>query len=59
MRMDKIVKEWNVHYEIHDGQGGLEEFFVVLPSIWKVLWWFVARGRLACRIYIWTSGGIK
>lgn len=55
----EIVKEWNIHYEIHDGEGGLRECFIVLPSVWKVLWWFLTRGRRAGQIYIWTSGRIK
>lgn len=49
-------KEWNITYSIHDGEGGRNEFFVILPSFWKVLWWFATRGRKACEIYIWTSG---
>ena len=53
--MIKVVKEWNITYSIHDGEGGKDEFFVILPSFWKVLWWFVTRGRRACEIYIWTS----
>lgn len=52
-------KEWNITYSIHDGEGGKDEFFVILPSFGKVLWWFVTRGRRACEIYIWTSGQIK
>ena len=55
----EIAKEWNIHYEIHDGEGGLRECFIVLPSVRKVLWWFLTRGRRACQIYIWTSGRIK
>ena len=52
-------KEWNITYGIHDGEGGLQEFFVILPSFRKVLWWFIRRGRKACEINIWTSGRIK
>ena len=55
----EIVKEWNIHYEIHDGECGLRECFIVLPSVRKVLWWFLTRGRKAGQIYIWTSGRIK
>lgn len=47
MKKSKIVKEWNIVYQIHDGMGGLEEFFVILPTFRKVLWWFVTRGRKA------------
>lgn len=55
----EIVKEWNIHYEIHDGEGELRECFIVLPSVLMVLWWFLTRGRKAGQIYIWTSGRIK
>lgn len=57
--MRKFIKEWNITYVIHDGEGGLNEFFVILPSFRKVLWWFIRRGRKACEINIWTSGRIK
>lgn len=30
--MSKCIKEWNITYAIHDGEGGLQEFFVILPS---------------------------
>lgn len=53
---DRIVKEWNITYGIHDREGGLNEYFIILPSFWKVLWWFIRRGRKACLIDIWTSG---
>lgn len=56
--LNKLVKEWNITYSIHDGEGGRDEFFVILSSFWKVLWWFVTRGRRACEIYIWTTGCI-
>lgn len=52
--MNKIAKEWNISYSIHDGEGGLDQFMIVLPSFWKVLWWFIQKGRKACEIYIWT-----
>lgn len=32
----KYIREWCIDYEIHDGEGGLEEFMVVLPSFGKV-----------------------
>lgn len=54
--MVKWIKEWNITYSMHDGEGGLDEFHVILPSFLKVLWWFIARGRRACEIYIWTTG---
>ena len=57
--MNKIVKEWNITYSIHDGEGGLQEFFVILPFFRKVLWWFLTRGRRACEIYIFTSARIQ
>lgn len=47
--------EWNICYHEHDGCGGLEEFFIVLPGVWKVAWWFLRKGRKCCEIYIWTS----
>lgn len=53
--MVKWIKEWNITYSIHDGEGRLDEFFVVLPSFLKVLWWFVRSGRKACHICIWKS----
>jgi hypothetical protein len=49
------MKEWNISYYIHDGYGGLDEFIVVLPKFWKVVWWFIRRGRKCCEVYIWTS----
>lgn len=57
--MSKWIKEWNITYSIHDGEGGKNEFFIILPSFWKVLWWFVTKGYRACEIYIWTSARIK
>lgn len=51
-----MIKEWNISYALHDGEGGLDEFMIVLPSFLKVLWWFIRKGRKACEIYIWTSG---
>ena len=57
--MSKWVKEWNITYAIHDGEGGLDEFMIILPSFLKVLWWFIRKGRKACEIYIWTSGRME
>lgn len=57
--MGKYIKEWNITYAIYDGEDGLQEFSVVLPSFRKVLWWFITRGRRACQIDIWTSARIK
>ena len=54
--MNKWIKDWNIVYQVHDGEGGLDEIMIILPAFWKVLWWFVTRGRKACEIYIWTSG---
>lgn len=56
MMKHKYIREWYITYEIHDGEGGLEEFMVVLPSFGKVLWWFIRKGRKCCYIYIWQSG---
>lgn len=50
-----MKKEWNISYAMHDGMGGLNEFMIVLPSWWKVILWFLRRGRRYCDIYIWTS----
>ena len=47
--------EWNISYCSHDGYGGLNEYLIVLPKFWKVLWWMIRRGRKHCEIYIWTS----
>ena len=57
--MSKYIKEWSITYAIHDGEGGLDEFMIILTSFWKVLWWFIRRGRKACQIDIWTSARIK
>lgn len=56
--MITLRKEWNISYTMHDGEGGLNECLVVLPSFLKVLWWFLVRGRKACSIYIWTSARV-
>ena len=56
MMKNKYICEWTITYEIHDGEGGLDEFMVVLSSFWKVLWWFIRKGRKCCHIYIWQSG---
>lgn len=50
-----MKKEWNITWENHDGYGGTTSGMVILPSFWKVLWWFIKTGRKACDIYIWTS----
>lgn len=55
----EYIKEWNIEYRIHDGEAGLNEFSIVLPSRLKVLWWFITTGYRACEIYIWTSARIK
>jgi hypothetical protein len=52
----EMIKEWNISYALHNGEGGLDEFMIILPSFRKVLWWFILKGRKACEIYIWTSG---
>lgn len=54
--MNDWIREWHISFEIHDGEGGLDEFMVVLPSFRKVLWWFIKKGRKCCHIYIWQSG---
>ena len=50
-----MAKEWNISYAEHDGYGGLNDGMIVLPSWWKVLWWFLRKGHRYCEIYIWTS----
>lgn len=57
-RMLILRKEWNISYTMRDGEGGLNESVVVLPSFLKVLWWFLVRGRKACNIYIWVSARV-
>lgn len=57
--MAKFNKEWNISYALSDGEDGLNEFMIILPSFWKVLWWLIRKGRKACGIYIWTSGRWK
>lgn len=49
------MNEWNISYCIHDGYGGLDEFMVVLPKFWKVVWWLIRHGRKCCEFYVWTS----
>lgn len=56
--MEIVHKEWNITYSFHDGYGGMNEFFVILPSFWMVLWWWIRRGRKACCVYIWTSSRV-
>ena len=48
--------DYNVRYSFWDpSEDELRDFMVILPSYWKVIWWFVRRGRKACEIHIWTS----
>lgn len=50
-----MVKEYNISYAVLDGFGGKVEGMVIFPSLLKVLWWFLRKGRKCCEIYIWTS----
>jgi hypothetical protein len=50
-----MIVEWNISYSIYDGEDGLCECFIVLPNCFKVLWWFIRKGRKASEIYIWKS----
>lgn len=51
-----MKKEWNISCAEADMHGNaLDERFIVLPSFWKVLWWFIRKGRRCDYIYIWTS----
>lgn len=47
--------EWNIHYVRGDIEDGTEEFFIVLPSFLKVLWWFLRTARRCSQIVIYTS----
>lgn len=49
-------KEWNIVYAIHDGYGGKNEFFIILPTWWNTVWWFIRHVGKCCEINIWTSG---
>ena len=49
------VIEWNISYTESDGEDGLRECLIVLPNYFKVLWWFIKKGRKTCGIYIWKS----
>ena len=51
----RYIFEWNIKYDLPDGEDGLCECFIVLPNYFKVLWWFIRRGRKACGICIWKS----
>ena len=51
----RYIFEWNIQYDLPDGEDGLRECFVVLPNYFKVLWWFIRKGRKACGICIWKS----
>lgn len=57
--MKKVIKEWNITYCIFDGIDGLDDFFIVLPSYLKVLWWFITKGRKACQIEIVVTGRLR
>ena len=47
--------EWNIHYVRGDIEDGTEEFFIVLPSFLKVLWWFLRTARRCSQIVIYTT----
>ena len=49
------IKEWNISYCIDDEFGGLDEYMVVLPKFWKVVWWLIKRCRKCCEFYVWTT----
>lgn len=48
------MKEYDVFYTTADG----EEFFLVKPSFWKVLLWFLCTARRCIRIVITVSGTV-
>lgn len=54
--MRKVIVEWCVKYYVFDEEDGLDEFFIVLPSVINVLWWFIRKGRKCCNIRIWRNG---
>ena len=47
--------EWNIVYVRWDTVDGLDEFMIVLPSFWKVLWWFLRTARRCSYIEIFTT----
>ena len=55
MKKGRYAKEWNIVAKIHDGTGGFDEKFIVLPSWLKVVAWFAMRGRKYFEIDIWTT----
>lgn len=46
----RFIREWNISYEIHDGEGGLIPGMVIFPSFRKAVWWFIRKGRKCCRM---------
>lgn len=48
-------KEWNITYAIHDGYGGKDEHFIILPAWWKVALWLLTHVHKCCEICIWIS----
>ena len=41
------MKEWHVYWSIRKGEEwwDLESHLIILPSFWKVLWWFLRTAR--------------
>lgn len=50
------MKEWNISCAEADLSGNaMDSVYIVLPSFWKVLFWFIRKGRQYDYFYIWTS----
>lgn len=41
------MKEWHVYWTIRKGEEwwDLESHLIILPSFWKVVWWFLRTAR--------------
>lgn len=50
------MKEWYVYWTVRKGEEwwNLESHLVVLPSFWKVVWWFLRTARRCSFISIRT-----
>ena len=50
------MKEWYVYWTVRKGEEwwNVESHLVVLPSFWKVAWWFLRKARRCSFISIRT-----
>lgn len=50
------MKEWHVYWTIRKGEEwwDLESHLIILPSFWKVVWWFLRTARRCSFISIRT-----